>query len=620
MNAINWEPEQLFAPSTVELEQREDGAILLRSPQALGSYPATLGRYLEHWAKTAPERVFLAERDANGQWAKTNYREARMRVRAIATWLLGRNLSPQRPVTILSDNSVEHALLMLASMYIGVPVCSMSTAYSLMSRDFAKLKANVGLLEPGAIFVEDRARFAPALEAIRELHDGVVICGTRSATLDGSVPFGDLLASTDDAAVDAAFANVSPDSIAKFLFTSGSVGAPKAVINTHDMLCSNQQAKAQVWPFLDAEPPVLLDWLPWNHTFGSNHNFNMILRNGGSLYIDAGKPAPGLFDITLENLRDISPTIYFNVPRGYDILVSALQQQQDLRQKFFCNLKVIFYAGAALPQHIYEELDSLARSTLGRPVPIVSGWGSTETAPLATDCHFCSKRAGVIGIPVPGVELKLVPATDKLEVRVRGPNVTPGYWKAPDLTRDAFDEEGFYLIGDAVEFVDPDRPEQGLLFDGRVGEDFKLATGTWVHVGSLRVKALDALAPVAQDIVVTGLDRNEIGFLIFPNLPECRRLVGDLPGDASVEQLLSHPTVRTTVERGLAALKQAGGGSSTYATRALLMAEPPSIDAGEITDKGYINQRLVMQRRADLVGRLYADTPDIDLIVPKPQR
>jgi feruloyl-CoA synthase len=343
----------------------------------------------------------------------------------------------------------------------------------------------------------------------------------------------------------------------------------------------------------------------------------MILRNGGTLYIDAGKPAPGLFGITLENLRDISPTIYFNVPRGYDILVSALHVHQELRQKFFSNLQIIFYAGAALPQHIYEELDQLARSTLGRPVPIVSGWGSTETSPLATDCHFCSKRAGVIGIPIPGVELKLVPATDKLEVRVRGPNITPGYWKAPDLTREAFDDEEFYLIGDAVEFVDPAHPEQGLLFDGRVGEDFKLATGTWVHVGSLRVKALDALAPVAQDIVVTGLNQNEIGFLVFPNLVECRRLIGDLADDAPVEQVLSHPLVRTTVERGLLALKQTGGGSSTYATRALLMAEPPSIDAGEITDKGYINQRLVLQRRAELVTRLYAETPDRELIMLK---
>jgi feruloyl-CoA synthase len=609
----------MFAPSTVELEHREDGAILLRSPQALGLYPNTLGHHLEHWAETAPDRIFLAERDENHHWATINYRQARSRVRAIAAWLLGRNLSAQRPVAILSDNSIEHALLMLATMHIGIPVCSMSAAYSLISRDFAKLKANIGLLEPGVIFVEDHARFAPALKAIEELHNAEVICGSRSGTVEGTVPFSDLLACADDAAVDAAFALVTPETIAKFLFTSGSVGAPKAVINTQGMLCSNQQTKVQVWPFLETAPPILLDWLPWSHTFGANHNFNMVLRNGGSLYIDAGKPAPGLFEKSLENLRDISPTIYFNVPRGFDILVSALQQDKDLCQKFFRNLQVIFYAGAALPQHLYEDLDKLARATLGRQIPIVSGWGSTETAPLATDCHFCSKRAGVIGIPVPGVELKLVPATDKLEVRVRGPNVTPGYWKQPDLTREAFDDEGFYLIGDAVEFVDPEHPEKGLLFDGRVGEDFKLVTGTWVHVGSLRVKGIDALNPVAQDIVVTGQDRDHIGFLVFPNLAECRRLATDLPDDAPAQQLLSHPAVRSIVERGLAALKQAGGGSSTYATRALLMAEPPSIDAGEITDKGYINQRIVQQRRADLVGRLYADPTDSELITLESQ-
>lgn len=616
MNA-NLEPEQLFAPSTVDLEAREDGAIILRSPQTLAPYSTTLGHSLEDWAEAAPQRTFLAERDASGAWSTTSYAEARTRVRAIATWLLGLDLSAQRPLTILSDNSVEHALLMLAAMHIGVPVCSMSAAYSLMSRDFAKLKANIKLLEPGVIFVEDHARFAPALESIRELHDAKVVCGSRSAMVEGTIPFAELLVSSDDAAVDAAFAEVTPETIAKFLFTSGSVGAPKAVINTQDMLCSNQQAKVQIWPFLGEEPPILLDWLPWSHTFGANHNFNMVLRNGGSLYIDAGKPAPVLFEKSLDNLREISPTVYFNVPRGFDMLISALQQDQELCQKFFRNLQVIFYAGAALPQHLYEDLDKLARSTLGRPIPIVSGWGSTETAPLATDCHFRSERAGVIGIPIPGVELKLVPATDKLEVRVRGPNVTPGYWKQPDLTREAFDDEGFYLIGDAVEFVDPKRPEQGLLFDGRVGEDFKLATGTWVHVGSLRVKALDALAPVAQDIVVTGQDRDHIGFLVFPNLPECRRLTGDLPDDAPVEQVLTHPAVRSVMVNGLSAMKKSGGGSSTYAARALLMAEPPSIDAGEITDKGYINQRMVLNRRAELVERLYAEQPDSTLFMPE---
>ena len=505
---------------------------------------------------------------------------------------------------------------MLAAMHVGVPVSAISQAYSLVSKDFAKLKSNIEHITPGVIFVEHHARFAPALAAIAPLHDGVVVAGTAGGCGDGALPFAALLERTDAAAVDAAYARVTGDTIAKFLFTSGSVGAPKAVINTQHMICSNQQAKAQIWPFLDSTPPVIVDWLPWSHTFGSNHNFNMVLRNGGTLYLDAGKPAPGAFETSLKNLRDVSPTVYLNVPRGFDMLVSALHEDESLRQAFFKNLQVIFYAAAALPQHLYEEINRLSMETLGVHVPLVSGWGSTETAPLCTDSHFAPERSGVIGIPIPGTELKLVPSADKMEVRVRGHNVMPGYWKLPELSQAAFDEEGFYRIGDAVEFVDPHRPQKGLLFDGRVGEDFKLVTGTWVHVGSLRMKGLDALVPMAQDIVVTGHDRDEIGFLIFPNVPELRKLSANLPADASVDELLHQPAVRAMVARGLARLKKEGGGSAGYAARAMVLVEPPSIDAGEITDKGYINQRLVLTRRADLVLRLHAEQPDHSVILP----
>ena len=485
-----------------------------------------------------------------------------------------------------------------------------------MSKDFAKLKSNIEHITPGVIFVEHHARFAPALAAIAPLHDGVVVAGTAGGAGEGAVPFSTLLEHTDAAAVDAAYAQVTGHTIAKFLFTSGSVGAPKAVINTQHMICSNQQAKAQIWPFLEAQPPVIVDWLPWSHTFGSNHNFNMVLRNGGTLYLDAGKPVPGVFETSLKNLREVSPTVYLNVPRGFDMLVSALHEDESLRRAFFRNLQVIFYAAAALPQHLYDELNRLSLETLGFQVPLVSGWGSTETAPLCTDSHFAPERSGVIGIPIPGTELKLVPSADKMEVRVRGHNVMPGYWKLPELSKAAFDEEGFYKIGDAVEFVDPTKPQKGLLFDGRVGEDFKLVTGTWVHVGALRMKGLDALVPVAQDIVVTGHDRDEIGFLIFPNIPELRKLSANLPADASVEELLHQPSVRAMVARGLARLKKEGGGSAGSAARAMLLVEPPSIDAGEITDKGYINQRLVLTRRADLVLRLHADEPDHSVILP----
>lgn len=607
--------ERMFTPPAVLVERRADGTQLLRSAIPLpDDRTRCVGEWFEHWAGVAPGRLFLAERDRGGNWSYLRYGEARRRVVAIATWLLGQDLSPERPVAILSDNSIEHALLMLAAMHIGVPACAISPGYSLMSKDFAKLKGNIALLRPGVIYADPVERYAPALAAVGGLHDAVVVAGGNSAPVDGTAAFATLEADADEAAVMAAFARVTPDTIGKFLFTSGSVGAPKAVINTQRMMCSNQLAKEQMWPFLAGEPPVLVEWLPWSHTFGSNHNLNMVLRWGGALYIDDGKPTPALLERTVKNLKEVSPTMYFNVPRAYDMLVPLLREDAALRERFFRRLKFLFYAGAALPHHLWSALEDLSEATTGKKVMIVSSWGSTETAPMATDCHFDAIRSGVIGVPVPGTTLKLVPAADKLEVRVKGPNVFPGYWKQPDITASAFDEEGFYMIGDAVEFVDPARPELGLLFDGRIGEDFKLLTGTWVHVGSLRVAGLDALKPIAQDIVVTGHDRDEIGFLIFPNIPECRRLCPGLPPDASLVDVLMNPDIRNRVRQGMALLRSSGGGTSTYPSRALLMAEPPSVEAGEITDKGYINQRITLARRADLVEFLHADIPDKTVI------
>jgi feruloyl-CoA synthase len=619
MNTVIPEIDTMFARPVVDIESRADGSRVLRSGIPLpDTFARCVGEWLERWASEAPERLFLAERNAAGEWDRVTFGEARRRVVAIASWLLGQNLSAERPVVILSDNSIEHALLMLAAMHIGVPSCAISTGNSLMSKDFAKLKGNIELMRPGVIYADPVGRYAAAIDAIGALHDGVVVAGGRSESasdlVPGCVPFAAIEAGSDEVAVMAAFARITPDTIAKFLFTSGSVGTPKAVINTQRMLCASQLAKELVWPFLKDEPPVLMEWLPWSHTFGSNHDFNMVLRWGGSLYIDDGKPTPALLGKTLRNLKDVSPTIYFSVPRAYDMLVPELRRDKALRDSFFKRLKLIFYAGAALPQHLWAELENLSEEAIGRRVAMVSSWGATETAPLATDCHFQAVRSGVIGVPVPGTELKLVNSADKLEVRVRGPNVFPGYWKQPELTAKSFDEEGFYLIGDAVEFVDPARPEQGLLFDGRVGEDFKLLTGTWVHVGSLRVKGIDALKPVAQDIVVTGHDRDEIGFLVFPNISECRLLCTGLPADAPVEQVLSNPAVLARVRLGMTALAQAGGGSSTVPVRALLMAEPPSVEAGEITDKGYINQRAVLTRRKDLVEALYAEMPDKSVV------
>ncbi|MBK7136480.1 MAG: feruloyl-CoA synthase [Rhodocyclales bacterium] len=601
-----------FAPAAVEVERRGDGVLVLRSPQQLQPYARCLGEHLERWAREAPERCFLAER-AGADWRRLTFGEALTQARAIGAALLARGLSAERPAMVLSDNSIDHALLMLGAMHVGVPVAPVSPAYSLMSKDCAKVKGIAGLLKPGLVYAADGAKFAGVLGSV-DFGGAEIVLGANAPAGMKWTPFGELLQQKAGAEVDRAFSAIGPDTIAKFLFTSGSTGEPKGVINTQRMLCSNQQAISQLWPFLAEKPPVIVDWLPWNHTFGGNHNFNIVLANGGTLYIDEGKPVPGLIEKTVATLREVSPTIYFNVPRGYDALIPFLEQDAALRKRFFAELQMIFYAAAALPQNLWEKLEDLSVRERGRRTVMISSWGATETAPMVTAVHYQIERAGVIGLPAPGTELKLVPNENKLEMRVRGPNVTPGYWKRPDLTQAAFDEEGFYRIGDAGRFADPDDPAKGIEFDGRIAEDFKLMSGVWVHVGALRVKALAALAPLAQDIVVAGHDREEAGFLVFANPAGCRGLCPELPADAPLEQVLADERIVARVREGMAKLKQEGGGSSTYATRALLMAEPPSIDANEITDKGYINQRAVLTRRAALVERLYAEPADAAVI------
>ncbi|MEZ5615256.1 MAG: feruloyl-CoA synthase [Rhodocyclaceae bacterium] len=596
-----------LAPAAVDVERRAGGVQVLRSPQSLQPYARCLGEHLERWAREAPDRAFLAERDGTG-WRRLTFAEALAQARAIGAALLARGLSAERPAMVLSDNAIDHALLALGAMHVGVPIAPVSPAYSLMSKDFAKVKAIAALLKPGLVYAADGAKFAGVLQAV-DFGDAEIVLGANPPAGVKAKAFAELR-ETPGAEVDRAFAAVGPDTIAKFLFTSGSTGEPKGVINTQRMLCSNQQAIVQAWPFLKERPPVIVDWLPWNHTFGGNHNFNIALANGGTLYIDEGKPVPGLIEKTVATLREVSPTIYFNVPRGYDALIPFLEGDDALRKRFFAELQMIFYAAAALPQNLWEKLEDLSVRERGRRTVMISSWGATETAPMVTAVHYLIERAGVIGLPAPGTELKLVPNENKLEMRVRGPNVTPGYWQRPDLTREAFDEEGFYRIGDAGRFADPDDPARGIEFDGRIAEDFKLMSGVWVHVGALRIKALAALAPLAQDIVVAGHDREEAGFLVFANPAGCRGLCPDLPADAPLELVLADARVVARLRDGLAQLKREGGGSSTYATRALLMAEPPSIDANEITDKGYINQRAVLARRAALVERLYAEPAD----------
>jgi feruloyl-CoA synthase len=596
--------ETLFATPAIMADRRADGSIIVKSTTPLHKSARCVGDWLEHWARQAPERIFLADRaSADAPWSTVTYQDALKQVRSVAAWILAQGLSAERPLVILSDNSVEHALFALAAQHVGVPSAAISPAYSLISRDFDKLRSMISLLGPGAIYVSGTKPFAAALAAIQPLHSATIVSGDvadTSATL-----FRAIATTPETPDVAKAFAAITPDTIAKFLFTSGSTGTPKAVINTQRMLTSSQQAKAQTWTFLEQNVGdlVILDWLPWSHTFGANHNFNLVLRNGGTLYVDGGKPAPGLFATSLANLRSVMPTVYFNVPRGFDMLIAALRGDEELQKKFFSEVKFAFYAGAALPQNLWDALEELSIRTVGRALPMVSAWGSTETSPLATDCHFLAKRSGNIGVPIPGTELKLVPSGDKLEVRVRGPNVTPGYWKAPELTAQAFDAEGFYLIGDAVTFADPARPELGLFFDGRVAEDFKLNSGTWVSVGTLRVAGIAALAPLAHDIVVTGHGGDEVRFLVFPNIAACRAHAG-LPDNADVKDVIGDNKVRAAIAQGLARLKAQGGHSSGHATRALLLAEPASVDGGEITDKGYINQRAVLTRRAQAVATL----------------
>ncbi len=599
-----------FAPPAVDVETLADGSLVLRSPMPLGDHPPKLGLLLEHWATAAPQRSFLAERDGDG-WREVSYAEARVAVRALAQALLDRGLGPQRPLVILSDNGVDNGLLQLAAMHAGIPAVPVSPAYSLMSRDHAKLRHIFELVTPGVVFVADGTRFASALDAVG-LDGCELVVRANPPTGLAATPLADLLATPSGSGVDKAFAAVGPDSVAKILFTSGSTGLPKGVINTQRMLCSNQQAIAQLWPFLAEKPPVVVDWLPWNHTFGGNHNFNMVLRHGGTLYVDGGKPMPGLIETTVANLKSIAPTLYFNVPRGFDVLLPYLEQDAGLRDRFFSRLDLIFYAGAALPQSLWTRLEALSVAARGVRVPMVSAWGSTETAPMVTTVHFPIERAGVIGLPAPGSAVKLVPNGAKQELRVTGPNVTPGYWRRPDLTAQAFDADGWYCIGDAGRLEDPARPERGIVFDGRVAEDFKLLSGTWVHAGVLRVTAIAAGAPVIQDAVVTGHDREEVGLLVFPNLVGCKTLCPEAGDDAAA--LLRCAAVRARLREGFAAYNAEHGASSRRIARLLLMSEPPDIDANEITDKGYINQGAVLERRADLVARLYAagaDDPDV---------
>jgi feruloyl-CoA synthase len=593
-----------LGPSEVVVEQRTDGIIHLRSPHDLGPYPVKLTERLEYWAARAPDRVLFAQRDDKGGWRGVTYAEALDKARRIGAALLARPVSEDLPIAILSGNDIEHGLLALAALYIGVPYVPISPAYSLVSQDYGKLRHVFDLLTPGLVFAADGRAFERAIEAVVPPDMEVIV--TRNPPARRKVKaFSDLLAAQPTAAVEAAHAKVGPDTVAKVLFTSGSTGMPKGVINTQRMWCSNVEMITNQLAYFRDEPPVLLDWSPWHHTASGNHNVGFVIHNGGTYYIDEGKPAPGLIETTVKNLREVATTWYFTVPKGYEALLPYFRSDAELRRTFFSRLKVLWFAGAALSQPVFDEMQELAEAASGERIMFLTGLGCTETAPMAIARMWQSQDSTNMGVPVPGVQLKLVPSEGKLEARVKGPNVTPGYWRQPELTAKAFDAEGYYCLGDAVKFEDPADPRKGLLFDGRIAEDFKLATGTWVSVGPLRARFLGHFAPYAKDVVIAGADLDDIRVLVFPDIDGCRQLAPDL-AQASLADIVSDRRMRTEFRRRLASFAAAATGSSNRIVAAILMADLPSLDAGEITDKGSINQRAVLRCRPGLVRDLYA--------------
>jgi feruloyl-CoA synthase len=617
MNAV-YRPVRVGGCVEAELETRADGVQVLRSTEPLGDYPPRLTDCLEHYAATAPDRLFAAKRGADGEWVGVTYAQMLDRARHLGQALATRGLSADRPIAILSDNDLEHLTLTFAAQWIGVPFAPISAAYSTLSQDFAKLRHILGTITPGLVFASDGAVFTRAIAAC--VPADVPLLLTR-----GEVPgrrhetFNDLLATEPGAEAAAAHATVGPDTIAKFLFTSGSTKQPKGVVNTQRMLCSNLQMIRQSFAFLADEPPVMVDWLPWNHTFGGNHNIGIALYNGGTLYLDDGKPTPKGIAETLRNLREIAPTIYFNVPKGFEEIARAMDHDEALRARLFSRVKAFMYAGAGLSQAVWDHIDRHAEAAVGERIRMFTGLGMTETAPSCTFAVGSGVKSGHIGLPVPGVRVKLVPNAEnsgKIEIRFAGPNVMPGYWRAPEITAEHFDEEGFYRTGDAVLPIDPAAPQLGLAFDGRIAEDFKLSTGTFVSVGPLRGRIILAGDPLIQDVVVAGINRDDLGLLIFPRVDDARRRYG-LPADMSGSEVLAQPALRDFFQSLMDRLWSQGTGSANRPARALLLVEPPSIDKGEVTDKGSINQRAVLAHRAHLVERLYAETPDADILIPK---
>ncbi|MAY85482.1 MAG: feruloyl-CoA synthetase [Pseudooceanicola sp.] len=587
-----------YRPHYVTREDRADGTILLRSGYELSEFVEKTSDWLHRWAELRPDTVFLAERDGAG-WREVTYAAALAEVRAIAGGLLAQGLGPDTPILVISGNGVDHGLLTLAAQYVGIPIVPVAEQYSLIPGAHAQLRHVLGLIDPRMVFAVDGSRFADAL-AMPEMEGRLLV--TSRNTGAGQTAFADLRG--DTAGVDDAAAKVGPDTVAKILMTSGSTSSPKGVLTTHRMMCANQAQLADALPFVRENPPRLVDWLPWNHVFGGSHNFNMVLANGGSLYIDEGKPAKGLVDTSIENNAMIGGTISFNVPVGFAMLRDAMRENETLRQSYFRDLDMIFYAGASLPQDVWADLESMAREVRSDVPLMTSSWGLTETAPACIIQHERIDRSGIVGVPMTGTTIKMIPDDDnRYEIRVKGPNIMPGYFNDPDKTRDAFDEEGFFVTGDAMGFVDPDDMNKGLRFDGRISEDFKLTTGTWVRAAQLRLDLLVALAPLVADLVITGEGRDQVGLLIVPGPGLAAHVAAGNDGAGAVVS----EAVREALAPRLTALASKAAGSSMRVTRAIVLAEPPSMAEGEITAKGNLNFRKILTRRRALLDRLYDD-------------
>ncbi|MBD8890792.1 feruloyl-CoA synthase [Roseibium litorale] len=601
-----WTPE-------IRWETRENGATYVWREDELGPYPDRITERLEHWAKATPDQTWIAARDKDGNWRKVSYSQALATVRSIAQGLMNLGLGPDHPVLILSGNSIEHALIALAAQHVGIPSAAVAPAYALISEDYAKLKDIAAQITPGAVFADKAEGYDRAVSTV---FDASVAAIAAEGNFSGrpTISFADLAATPATDAVDTAAAKVGPDTVAKFLFTSGTTGSPKAVIQTQRMMCANQAMVADCYAFLTQEPPVIVDWAPWNHVASGNKVFNMALYHGGTFYIDEGKPTPKGIAETLKNLKEISPTWYFNVPSGYEMLIHAMESDDQLRQNFFKNLKMMMYAGAGMAQHTWDDLIALSARTAGYPINLVTGLGATETAPFSLAITETQPSPGNVGIPARGITLKLVPNGGKLEARLKGPNVTPGYWRNAELTANAFDDEGFYCLGDALRYAVPGDPSKGFYFDGRIAENFKLQTGTWVAVGALRATLVNDLGGLIRDCVITGENHEELGALVLPALPAMRAFLGaDAPEDNA--EVLAHPKLRQELSARLGAHGRKATGSATRITRLIFLDSEPSFDRGEITEKGSLNQRAILAHRAELVDRLYNDGPDV--ILPK---